>query len=86
MVDEVTQVVLRDALAICTGILLRCTWLIWRQWRGAVQEADIIYYHITHIADPSLGPEHHLTKDNKPRISSVCYVNTIAFLDSRVDV
>lgn len=70
MVDEVTQVVLRDAVAICTGVLLRCARLVWRKRRGAIHEADVIYYQVTHVADPSFSREYHLKKNNRPGINS----------------
>lgn len=64
VVDEVTQVVLGDAVAIGAGVLLWCTREAWRQRRGAVQETDVIHHHVAHVADPSLGSEHHLTNNN----------------------
>lgn len=75
VVDEITQVVLRNAVAVGTGVLLWCTWLVWRKRRGAVQEADIVYHHITHVADPSFRPEHNLTMNNKQSLSPVSHIH-----------
>lgn len=85
MVDEVTQVVLRDAEATGASVLLRCTRLIGKQRRGAVQEVDVVYHHIAHVADPTLGPKHHLAKDNGSALSPVHHAMLITFGDSRVD-
>lgn len=60
MVDEVTQVVLGDAVAIRAGVLQRCARQGWRKRGRALQEADIIHHHVPHVADSSLGSEHHL--------------------------
>lgn len=60
MVDEVTQVFLGDAVAIRAGVLLRCARQGWRKRGRALQEADVIHHHVPHVADSSLGSEHHL--------------------------
>lgn len=60
MVDEVTQVVLGDAVAVSAGILLRCARQGWRKRWGALQEADVIDHQVAHVADSSLCPEYHL--------------------------
>lgn len=62
VVDEVTQVVLGDAVAISAGILLRCAGQGWRKRWRALQEADIIDHQVPHVADSSLCTEHHLKK------------------------
>lgn len=60
VVDEVTQVVLGDAVAISAGILLRCARQGWRKRWRALQEADIINHQVSHVADSSLRTEYHL--------------------------
>lgn len=71
VVDEVTQVVFGDAVTIHARVLFRCARLAGRKRWRAVQEADIVYHQVTHVADSSLGSEHHLreggisTMDNR---------------------
>lgn len=60
VVDEVTQVVLGDAVAVHARVLLGRARPARKKRRRAVQKADVIYHQVAHVADPSLGPEHHL--------------------------
>lgn len=60
VVDEVTQVVLGDAVAISAGVLLRCARQGWRKRWRALQEANIVYHQVPHVADSSLCPKYHL--------------------------
>lgn len=62
VVDEVTQVVLGDAVAISAGVLLRRARQGWRKRWRALQEANIIYHQVSHVADSSLGPKYDLKK------------------------
>lgn len=60
VVDQVTQVVFGDAVAIRACVLLRCARPARRKRWRAVQEANVVDYQVAHVADPSLGPEHDL--------------------------
>lgn len=70
VVDEVTQVVLGDAVAIYARILLRRARPARKKGWRAVQEADVVYHQVAHVADPSLGPEHHLREGTISTVSS----------------
>ena len=61
VVDEVTQVVLWDAVSVSTGVLLGAARPAGGQRRGTLVEADIVHHHVAHIADAPLSPEDHLT-------------------------
>lgn len=70
VVDEVTQVVLGDAVAIHARVLLRRARPARKKGWRAVQEADVVHHQVAHVADPSLGPEHHLREGTISTVSS----------------
>lgn len=70
VVDQVTQVVFGDAVAIRACVLLRCARPARRKRWRAVQEANVVDYQVAHVADPSLGPEHDLREGTISVVSS----------------
>lgn len=76
VVDEVAQVVLRDAVAVGAGVLLRRAGLAGGKGVGAVGETHIVDHQVAHVADPSLRPERHLGTDKRRVQISCCFSAT----------